>query len=195
MPSTSTPANRRRLLKTERDMGWWYWLVTDIALAYGLLGGPFGFAPVIGITLVQAGHYLTRERSLRAFPVQVRLGYLGLLLLGQWLPLTFIYWIQLAGTSAMVCFDYCPLARVLSLMPWNRRQPFTLSLVIQTFFWLYPEFATHDHYLWTGHIAISDAFIRYEISMECAQEYPHPQRSSKSCQRMGPRYEIRWLCS
>ena len=60
-------------MRTERGMGWWYWLVTDIALAYGLLGGPFGFAPVIGITLLQAGHYLGRERSLRAFPVQVRL--------------------------------------------------------------------------------------------------------------------------
>ena len=65
----------------------------------------------------------------------------------------------------------------------------------EAFIWLYPEFATHDRYLWTGYIAISGAFIRYEISMECAQEYPHPQRSSKSCQRMGPMYEIRWLCS
>jgi hypothetical protein len=119
-------------MKIERDMGWWYWLVTDLALVYGLLGGPLGFAPVIGITLVQAGHYLARERSLIAFPVQVRLGYLGLLLLGQWPPLYFVYWIQLAGTTAMVCFDYCPLARFLSLMPWNRREPFTLSLVART---------------------------------------------------------------
>jgi len=120
-------------MKTERDMGWWYWLVTDLGLVYGLLGGPFGFAPVIGLTLVQCGHYLLRERALRAFPVQVRLGYLGLLLLGQWPPLFFVYWIQLAGTSAMVGFDYCPLARFLSLMPWNRVEPLTLLLVLRTF--------------------------------------------------------------
>jgi hypothetical protein len=120
-------------MKTERDPGWWYWLVTGLALVSGLLGGPLGFAPVIGITVVQAVHYLWRERHLHAFPVQVRLGYLGLLLLGQWPPLYFIYWIQLAGTTAMVCFDYCPLARFLSLMPWNRREPFTLSLVWRTF--------------------------------------------------------------
>jgi hypothetical protein len=120
-------------MKTERDRGWWYWLVTDFGLVYGLLGLPFGFAPVIGLTLVQCGHYLLRERRPGAFPVQVRLGYLGLLLLGQWPPLHFIYWIQLAGTSAMVCFDYCPLARFLSLMPWNRVEPFTLSLVWRTF--------------------------------------------------------------
>jgi hypothetical protein len=120
-------------MKTEHDMGWWYWLATDIALASALLGGPLGFAPVVGITLVQAAHYFGRERRLRAFPVQVRLGYLGLLLLGQWTPLYFIYWIQLAGTTAMVCFDYCPLARFLSLMPWNRREPLTPSLVWRTF--------------------------------------------------------------
>jgi hypothetical protein len=120
-------------MKAERDRGWWYWLVTDLTLVSALLGGPFGFAPVIGLTLVQAGHYLLRERRMNALPVQVRLGYLGLLLLGQWPPLSFIYWIQLAGTTAMVCFDYCPLARCLSLMPWNRRQPLTLSLVRRTF--------------------------------------------------------------
>ncbi|MEN8803745.1 MAG: hypothetical protein ABF297_17385, partial [Thiogranum sp.] len=45
---------------------------------------------------------------------------------------------------------------------------------------LYPEFATHDDYLWSDYIVISGTFILYEISMECAQEYPHPQRSSKS---------------
>ena len=120
-------------MKTERDLGWWYWLVTDLALVSGLLGLPYGFAPVIGVTLVQAGHYLLRERRLGAFPVQVRLGYLGLLLLGQWPPLSVIYWIQLAGTTAMVGFDYCPLARFLSLMPWNRRESFTLKLLWRTF--------------------------------------------------------------
>ncbi|HYP67235.1 MAG TPA: hypothetical protein VEP67_03170 [Thiobacillaceae bacterium] len=43
-----------------------------------------------------------------------------------------MYWIQLAGTSAMVLFGYCPLARFLSLMPWNRTQPFTFSLLALT---------------------------------------------------------------
>ncbi len=60
---------------------------------------------------------------------------------------------------------------------------------------LYPKFATHDHYLWSVYIVLSGVFILYEISMECAQEYPHPQRSGKSCRRMDPMYGIRWLCS
>jgi hypothetical protein len=117
----------------DRDLGWWYWLVTDALLVGGLAGWPAGFAPVIALSTVQAGHYLHREGRLAAFPVQVRLGYLGLLLAGLWDPLHFVYWVQLAGTTAMVVFDYCPLARFLSLMPWNRRERFSARLVLRTF--------------------------------------------------------------
>jgi len=49
------------------------------------------------------------------------------------LPLGFLHWIQLAGTTAMVLVDYCPGARLVSLMPWNRRVPLTLGLVVRTF--------------------------------------------------------------
>ena len=119
-----------------RDKGidWWYWLVTDGLLISGLAGGPGGFGPVIGLTCAQLVHYLLREGAPGAFPVQVRAGYLLLLIAGQWPPLAFIYWIQLVGTSAMVTVGYCPLARILSLLPWNRTAPLTLSLVRRTFF-------------------------------------------------------------
>lgn len=119
-----------------RDKGidWWYWLLTDVLLINGLVGGPGGFAPVIGLTCVQLLHYLWREHSISAFPVQVRAGYLALLLSAQWPPLAFIYWIQLAGTTAMVVVGYCPLARILSLFPWNRSQSLTWRLVWWTFF-------------------------------------------------------------
>jgi hypothetical protein len=44
-----------------------------------------------------------------------------------------MHWIQLAGTSAMVTVGYCPLARMLGLLPFNRSQPLTWSLVCQLF--------------------------------------------------------------
>ena len=116
-----------------RDLGWWYWLVTDALLIAGLAGWFHGFAPVIALTVVQAGHYLLRAGRLAAFPVQVRVGYLGLLLAGQWDPLYYVYWVQLAGTTAMVAFDYCALARFLSLMPWNREHPLSARLVLRAF--------------------------------------------------------------
>jgi len=68
-----------------------------------------------------------------SFPSQVRIAYLGLLVAGLWLPLHFIYWIEFAGTSAMVLYGYCFMARCLSLLPFNRRLPFTISLLTRTF--------------------------------------------------------------
>lgn len=116
-------------MKRLREMDWWYWLATDALLIGCLAGWRWGVVPVIGLTLVQALHYFGRERRIAAFPVQVRLGYLLLLVLGTWPYLGFIHWIQLAGTTAVVTVGYCPLARILALMPWNRNTPLTLALV------------------------------------------------------------------
>lgn len=115
-----------------RHVSWWYWLATVPLLIVGLTGRNEAFYYVMALTVVQWIHFALRDRSLVSFPVQVRMGYLGLLLLGQWDPFYFIYYIQLIGTSAMVLFGYCPLARFLSLMPWNRSEPFSLSLVKRT---------------------------------------------------------------
>lgn len=117
-----------------QNISWLYWAATDTLLIAAVLGWEPGFAAAIGLNAVQAIHFMLRERGLTAFPVQVRVSYLGLLLAGQWEPLYFIYFIQIAGTTAMVLFDYCPLARFLSLMPWNRREPFSLDLLRRTVF-------------------------------------------------------------
>lgn len=121
-------------MRTLKPLSWWYWLAADMGLVYGLAGGAWGFAPVIALCTVQAVHFALRERSLVAFPVQVRFAYLGLLLFGLWEYGGFIHWIQLAGTTAMVLVNYCPLARFMSLMPWNRTRPFSWNLVVRTFF-------------------------------------------------------------
>jgi hypothetical protein len=115
-----------------RETDWWYWLVTDGLLIGHLAGWRWGAWPVIALTLIQAVHYLHRERRVMAFPVQVRLGYLLLLVLGTIPPLGFIHWVQLAGTTAVVTVGYCPLARILALMPWNRRRPLTAALMWNT---------------------------------------------------------------
>ena len=115
-----------------RHFSWWYWLGADLMLVYGLAGGAWGFMPVIALCSIQALHFIARHRSLTAFPVQVRVSYLGLLLFGLWEYGYFMYWIQFAGTTAMVLVDYCPLARFLSLMPWNRKEPFSLDLLRRT---------------------------------------------------------------
>jgi len=113
---------------------WWYWLVTVILLATGLAGYFPAFYATIALCLVQVGHFRKRSGSWTSFPVQVRVAYLGLLLLALWEPLRWIFWIQLVGTTAMVTVDYCFLARCLSLLPWNRSEPLSWQRVWRTFF-------------------------------------------------------------
>jgi hypothetical protein len=116
-----------------KDIGWWYWAATVPLLATGLYGYQGGFLAAMLLTAVQIIHFYTREKSMLAFPLQVRIAYLGLLLLAQWSPFYWLYWLQLIGTSAMVLADYCLLARCLSLMPWNREEALSLRLVLRTF--------------------------------------------------------------
>jgi hypothetical protein len=81
-----------------RAISWWYWLVTVGFLTAGVSGWPMGFQFVIGLTVFQLIHFTIRERSITAFPIQVRLGYLLLLLIALPEKLRLIYWIPTIGT-------------------------------------------------------------------------------------------------
>jgi hypothetical protein len=70
----------------------------------------------------------------KPYPVQVRIAYLAWMLVGLLPWMGWMHWIQLAGTSAMVAVGYCPLARLLNLLPFNRSGPLTWFLVHRTFF-------------------------------------------------------------
>jgi hypothetical protein len=120
-------------MKTARDLGWWYWLLTVGLLAAGLAGWQLGIYLAIALCVIQIGHVMSLTHDVTAFPVQVRIAYLALLLAGLWKPLHWIHWIQLVGTTARVLVGYCFLARTLSLAPWNRLQPFTLALLQRTY--------------------------------------------------------------
>ena len=115
-----------------REIGSWYWLATALALSAALAGFCDAVPLLFAIVLMQVVHYGWRTRSPLAFPLQVRIAYLAWLAAGLWPPLQWMWWIAFAGTWALVLFGYCPLARLLSLMPWNRREPFTPELVWRT---------------------------------------------------------------
>lgn len=116
-----------------RHVGWWYWMATDALLAAWLFAGePGALGTAILLGVIQSTHYWLREGDVLAFPVQVRIVYLGLLCLGATDTFRFLHWIQLVGTTALLVFDYCPLARMLSLAPWNRSLPFSWRLLWHT---------------------------------------------------------------
>ncbi|MET0052772.1 MAG: hypothetical protein ABW095_17050 [Candidatus Thiodiazotropha sp.] len=117
-----------------REMSWWYWLVTALLLSAGFFVTPDAFLGAIGVTVWQLIHYRLREGSNNAFPVQVRFWYLMLLLVALHGPMQWLYWVPTIGTWAQLIFGYCTMARLVSLFPWNRSEPFTWSLVRRTFF-------------------------------------------------------------
>ena len=116
-----------------RDTGWWYWLVTACLLTAGVAGYPIGSILAIGLTAFQLCHFIIREGSITAFPVQVRFWYLMLLIVALPEPLQLIYWIPTIGTWAQIIFGYCTMARLVSLFPWNRNEVFSLALIKRTF--------------------------------------------------------------
>lgn len=112
-----------------------YWTLLAACLAVWLIGGvQIALICALGLGGIQLVHFGLRHGSPAAFPVQVRAAYLLLLLLGTLDALRWIHWIQLAGTSAVITVDYCPLARMMSLMPWNRRRPLSGALILSTLF-------------------------------------------------------------
>ena len=115
-------------------ISWSLWLVTVVFLSAGLYGIVEGFYAAITLTVLHAGLSLNRERKLTAFPVQVRVAYLGLLLLGLVPYMGLIYWIPAVGTWAMLLTGYCPMARIMSLMPWNRNSWPSLADIHTTVF-------------------------------------------------------------
>jgi hypothetical protein len=84
-----------------------------------------GWSPALPAALVlgvaQAVHVSAVRRRWRALDVQVRWFFLALLLLGTLAPWRFVHVVQFAGLLALLVADYCLAARLLTLLPWNRR--------------------------------------------------------------------------
>jgi len=119
---------------TRKQLVWSYWFATALLLvAYftGLWSG--AIYAVIGLCAVQVGHFLALDRHPAAFPVQVRVAYLLWTIAGLWEPLFFFHWIQFAGTWMFVTTGYCPLARAMVLLPWNRTQRLSVKFVWNLF--------------------------------------------------------------
>ena len=112
---------------------WWYWLVADVLLILAMFVERDYFVAALTFNLAQAIHIGWRRRSLQHFSTQVRIAYLLWMLAGLLPGMVWMHWIQLVGTNAMLSVGYCPLARLLSLFPWNRRLPLTWKLVLSTF--------------------------------------------------------------
>jgi hypothetical protein len=116
-----------------RSLIWWCWLVTAVALTVGVAGWPAAFVVAIATAVFQLLYFLKRGRSLAAFPVQVRIAYLLVLLVALPPVMQPLYWLPMLGTWLLVLFGYCLVARMVSLLPWNRTEPLSLKLLERVF--------------------------------------------------------------
>lgn len=113
----------------QRSTGWWYWLATAILLTAYLAGAPGAFEGAFVLLIVQVAHLRLRDGSFIAFPVQVRIGYLAIFIIGMAPNMVFLHWMQMIGVWAELMAGYCLLARMLALLPWNRVVLLTPGLI------------------------------------------------------------------
>lgn len=113
---------------------WWFWLVTAIFLSVGALGAPIFFKFAIFLTVIQTVYFSIKLKSIVSFPIQVRVCYLGLLLISQIKILQWLYWVPTVGTWAQVLVGYCLMARCVSMFPWNRDEDFSFQYFKNTIF-------------------------------------------------------------
>lgn len=102
------------------SLEWWFWPILFIFLVLGMFGWTKGFYVVIVVSAVQAVHFISKEKSLMAFPSQIRFVYFLFTVIGIFDPTRIWYGLMTISTFMVAFFDKCLLARILMLMPWNK---------------------------------------------------------------------------
>ena len=101
-------------------IGWWYWMLTLLAMIAGLAGRIEGFYAVVAISAVQFAHFLFKD-GFAALTTQIRLVYGAFTVLALLDPSRLLFGLMLIGTIMVTFFDRCIIAKVLLLMPWNHK--------------------------------------------------------------------------
>lgn len=123
--------NRKMNLK---DPAWWIWTATLLCLGLGLFADPAWFLLAVVVTVLNLHYYAYLDQSFTSFSVQVRAGILMIFLAGLAPGMAWIFWIPFCGITVRNLTGYCLLARLLSLLPWNRKEPMSWALVKRRIF-------------------------------------------------------------
>jgi hypothetical protein len=113
---------------------WLLWFVTWI----GLLAGLFNRMFYEYVVIFSAAHalivfFLVHFR-VAVFPAQVRIAYFVWVAIGTYVPyMVILMYITTIGLATNLFCNYCPLARMMYLLPWNREEVFSFGLVVRVF--------------------------------------------------------------
>ncbi len=110
------------------DIRWWFWAVTLCSIVLAVGGVSWAYAAVIALSAVHLLFFVAQEKSLTAFPTQIRAVYFLVTLFGLWpaarLP---VYAVLLLGTIMVTFFGRCAIALVLRKLPWNEGRELRLN--------------------------------------------------------------------
>ena len=109
---------------------WSLWFITWIGLIAGLFNKVF-YECVVMFSFAHALLFLfLNNYQFKSFPVQVRIAYLAWVAVGTYIPyMTILLYITIIGLTTNLFLGYCPLARMLYLLPINRTEPFNVDLI------------------------------------------------------------------
>ncbi len=115
-------------LSALRDVSWWSWSVMAVLLSFSFAVEPWPIVAAIGwCAALVAYDCWAAEGDLGAMSVQVRVGYLTMLLAGVLPGMRWLHVLQLVGAILRNLTGYCLLSRLLALLPWNHVEPLTLA--------------------------------------------------------------------
>jgi hypothetical protein len=135
MTSQSGPTWERIPPRQKKLLIWVLWFITWLGLVLGVFE-PVYFEFVVTFSALHALLFLTLfQFKARPFPVQVRLAYFIWVAVGTYVPyMLFLMYITLVGLATNLFLGYCPLARMMNLLPWNRQEKLSLDLFRRVYF-------------------------------------------------------------
>ena len=134
-PGASCKTDSNSILMLEyKSVAWWYWVASTTTLWLTVLNVYPAFPITLAIAVAQLLHFLVRDRGRASMTVQIRTGYLMVLLMTVPDFMSWFLWVPAIGTLGRVLFIYCIMARMLVLLPFNRREPLSMPFVQKAFF-------------------------------------------------------------
>ncbi len=109
---------------------WALWFITWLGLMVGFFYRNF-YEYVVVLSVVHVLlFFILFQYKIRPFPVQVRVAYLIWVAVGTFVPhMVILMYITTIGLASNLFTGYCPLARMMYLLPWNREEPLSFNLL------------------------------------------------------------------
>jgi len=125
-------------MKTIWHTGWgldeFGWLVINLLLMAHVVGYNYVIFIAAFLLFLQSLFLYIKGLRWHDLKFQVRVVYSLLLIIDIVLPWHVIHSAQIIGTTALLLFDYCFLARTMLLMPWNRNKGLSWAMLCKVYF-------------------------------------------------------------